>query len=457
MLDNLDRRTKRGYAPAALEEPMFSISVKAASIIACVALGCGEDTPRPGDANDEVLPEGRTFLLGAWAEAYDAAALRPWTASLQTLDATTFVPRDVAPPEPRYAAEAVVIPLDTIGIPWSAFTGPDNRPITLPAPWLAEVERMEGLAAEAGLPVVLALSPLSPEYDTLAPDARDEGGQLILNSAWRPYCYDPATDGVPTRYRDQFAGFARWAAERFSPRMVIVAQRINLYEATCGAAAYGSIVDFAGEAARRIAASEALGDKPITIASVDVEDLYGFPKKDGRCQTGTAADCLAGRKALLAQLEAMDVMVTGLESYPANAFADLGQLPGDWLSRVLAVATKDTAIVGAEVPAQSMSTERGVCSPLFAATEAQQRAFLDQVLSAGAARDMALVAWRHLTDLQPAAVVTSCPCAGDFALCSHLSGLGSKRDERRLRLVGGLVGGATERQAFAVWKALLGP
>ncbi len=281
-----------------------------------------------------------------------------------------------------------------------------------------------------------------------------------MNSAWRPYCYDPASDGVPTRYRDQFAGFARWAAERFNPRMVIVAQRLNLYEATCGAAAYTSLVDFAGEAARRIAASEALGEKPITIASVDVEDLYGLPKKDGRCQTGTAADCLAGRKALLAQLEATDVMVTGLESYPANAFADLAQLlPGDWLSRVLAVTTKPSVIAGAEVPAMPLSTERRRVHSLFASTEAQQRAFLDQVRprGRGAARDGARRTWRHLTDLQPSAVVSSCPCAGDFALCSHLSGLGSKRDERRLRLVGGLVSGATERQAFAVWKALLGP
>jgi len=434
---------------------MFSALARVSLLVvvsaACAA--CSEDDPKPsGDADSEVLPNGRSFLLAARAEAYDAAALRPWTASLDSL--TLPLAADVVAP-PERPVEALVIPLDTIGIPWSSFAGPDNRPTELPAPWLAEVERMQSLAAQAGLPVVLAISPLSAEYDTLAPDARDASGALVLNSAWRPYCYDPSSDGNPTKYRDQFAGFARWAAERFQPRAIIVGQRLNLYETTCGASAYAAVVDFAGEAARRIAASEVLTTKPTTIASLDVEDLYGFPKKDGRCQTGTMADCFATRKGLVATLEASDVMVTGLESYPANAFADAAAIPGNWLTLVLAATTKPTAIAGAELPALPIETQKGVCTPLLSSNETQQRAFLDKVLAAADAEDMSLVIWRHLLDLQPAEVVTPCPCAGDFALCSHLDGLGSKRDERRLMLVGGLGAGGVERQALTVWKALL--
>jgi hypothetical protein len=71
---------------------------------------------------------------------------------------------------------------------------------------------------------------------------------------------------------------------------------------------------------------------------------------------------------------------------------------------------------------------------------------------------MSLVVWRHLVDLQPSAVIAACPCGGDFALCSHLEGLGGKRDERRLALIGGLLATSdTPREAFAVWKSLLAP
>lgn len=431
-------------------------SVRALLIIPLVLLGaCGDDDKPTSDAADTIgdaLPQGRTFLLAARAEAYDAAAQRPWTASLSSLT----VPGEAGAP-PERPVEAIIVPLDTIGIPWAAFAGPDNRPTELPAAWLAEVTRIEQLATQAGKEVILALSPLSPEYDTLAPDARDESGALVLNSAWRPSCYDPSTDGNPTKYRDQFAGYARWATERFAPRAVIVAQRLNLYEATCGATAYAALVDYAGEAARRIAASDVLIDKPTSVASLDVEDLYGFPRKDGRCQTGTPADCLAGRRSLVAALEGSGIDVLGLESYPAVAFPDAADIPRDWLARVLAVATRPTAIAGAELPAVSLATERGVCTPLLESSEAAQRAFLDQVLAAAAAEDMPFAAWRHLLDLQPAAVITSCPCAGDFALCSHLGGLGSKRDERRLALVGGLGDGTAERSAFDLWKSVLAP
>lgn len=430
---------------------MFSVRLAAA--IALVA-GCGDDGSKPpADTTETIGPSGRTYLLAARAERYDASALRPWTASLDAL--TQPAAEEGAPPV--RPLDAIVVPLDAIGIPWNAFTGPDNRPTELPAAWLAEVERIEGLVTQAGLPVVLALSPLSPEYDTLAPDARDEAGALVLNSTFRPYCYDPSADGNPTRYRDQFAGYARWAAERFRPRMVIVAQRLNLYEATCGESAYTALVDYAAEAHRRIAASEVLSPSPTVIASLDVEDLYGFPKKDGRCQTGTPADCLAQRAPLIATLADSGVPVIGLESYPHRALSDASAIPSDWLARVTARVSGPLVIAGASLPAVSLETERGVCTPLLSSSETAQRAFLDQVLATAQTHDMTLVAWRHLLDLQPSAVITACPCGGDFALCSHLDGLGSKRDERRLMLVGGLASDAADRQAMDVWKALLTP
>lgn len=429
----------------------------AAAALAFLALAaCGDDPPAATDTQNDTTPNGRTFVLAARAEAYDARAQRPFVASLASM---TFpeTAADVAPqPTVDRPVEAIVVPLDLIGIPWSSFAGPANQPVDLPGPWLAEVEALEALIAEAGKPVVLAISPLAAEFDTLAAEARDANGQLVLNTAWQPYCYDPSTDGNPTKYRDQFAGFARWAVERFRPSMVILGQRMNLYETTCGASAYSAITGFVAEAVKRIDASETLTEKPLLLASVDVEDLYGFPAKAGRCQTGTPADCLATRKSLVATLEASGITHLALESYPHRAFPDATQIPADWLSRVATVAAKPTAIAGLGLPAVDLDTAKGVCTRLVASTASTQRAFLDQAIAIADQKDMPLLVWRTLLDLAPSETVAACPCAGDATLCTHLDQLGAKRDERRVQLVAGLASkDGVARSALAIWRGLL--
>lgn len=417
--------------------------------------GCPDDEKPASDADaadGDALPGGRTYLLAAKAIEYDPSAATPEHAGLASL---TVPDPDAGADATQRPIEAVVIPLDLAGIPWASFTGPENAPGELPAAWLAEVTRMQQLATEAGVPVVLELSPLSSAFDTVAADARDEGGQLILNSRFKPYCYDPSGDSQPTKLRDQFAGFAVWATERFHPAMVVVGERLNLYEATCGASAYAAIKGYVAEAARRI---KALDAPPQVVVSIDVDDLYGYPKMAGRCQTGTPQDCLATRKALVEDLAA-SVDVVGLESYPARAMAELESLPEDWLRRAAdAVASGDgkTAITGTGLPAIRLEAAQGVCVPVFEGTEVDQKRWLDQVLAVATARKMPLVVWRSLSDLAPADVTGSCPCAGDFVLCSHFEGLGAGADDTRLMLVQGLWGkDGVARQAAALWLSRL--
>jgi len=415
-----------------------------------LALAACPDEGGSGDADaGDTLPGGRPFLLAARAEAYDPTARVPRLASLAALE----VPGDGG--ATTLPIEALVVPLDLVGIPWDAFVGPDNQPTTLPAPWLAAVDAQRALAQGTGLPLVLALSPVAPDFDTLAPLAKDGAGALVLDDAWESYCYDPSKDPTPARYRDRFAGFVAWAVQRFQPTMVVLGQRMNLYEATCGRSAYDAILGYIDAAATRV---RALASPPTLVVSVDVEDLYGYPKKPGRCQTGAPKDCLTGRAELATAAAAAVGQggVLGLESYPARALADLDALPADWLRRVAELAPQATAILGAGLPAIRLETQAGVCTPLLEANEADQRAFLDQVFAVADLEEMPLVVWRGLSDLAAAAVVGSCPCGGDATLCQHLAGLGAGKDERRLELVRGLwTRDGTPRQAATLWRAVL--
>lgn len=390
------------------------------------------------DSRLDVSPTGRPYLLGARAEGYDitrSAFPRPASAS-----ATPLVDELV---------EIGVAPLDLYGIPWSSFSGPDNLPTDLPGPWLTGLDAAVAAAKGSGRPVVLALSPLATSFDTLAAEAGETGGNLTLNPSWKPYCYDPGTDGNPTKWRDAYAGYVVWAIRRYQPAFVILGERLNLYEAACGAAPYASLKGFVSEANTRVGAITDVA-QPATIVSVDVEDLYGFPKKAGRCVAVTPQACFDTRKGLL---DGLDADVVGLESYPAPYVDTLGTIPSDWLSRVVAAAGKPTAVVGTSLPATSMSHREGVCLPILTSSEAIQASWLDQVLATAENARMPLVIWRSLVDLYDAGVVSSCPCAGDTGLCQHLDQLGGAADVVRFRLAGGLVDvDGTERQAAAVWR-----
>jgi len=432
--------------------------VAVAATLAAFA-GCGDDgtgdtdtasdTSVSGDSDTtaDTSPPGRP-LLGGRAETYDitrTTAPRPWVAPSGDAANDVLV---------GSLSEVVVIPLDLYGIPWSSFSGPDNQPTDLPGPWVSEINALKSLAA--GRKVVLALSPLSPDWDTLAPDAREQNGILVLNSAWRASCYDPSTDPNVDKWRDAYAGYAVWAVKQFKPDWVVLGQRMNRYEENCGVGPYTAVLDYPAEAHRRIKdidPSDGFSPPP-TIVGVDVEDLYGFPAKAGRCVAITPEACLDKRKGLVDDITA-DYL--GLESYPAFALEDLTDLPSDWLDRVAALRSDlGTAIIGTSLPAQSMTTQRAVCSPLFDSSEALQTQWLDQVVSTAKSHGMPFAIWRSVRDLFDADVVSGCPCTGDATLCQHLDGLGAAKDDVRRYLGAGLVTvGGTERPAVSVWRQAL--
>jgi hypothetical protein len=422
------------------------------AVALCLMLGaCPEDSASTTDTTDaDTLPGNRTFLLAARAESYDPTLPRPFVPSLASLTFGVSTADPISPPVFDRPIEALVLPVDLIGIPWSSFSGPDNRPASLPSTWLAEIERLEALAAEAGLPLILSLSPLSPDHNTLAPLASEQSGALVLNPTWKPSCYDPSADSNPTLHRDQYAGFVVWLAERFRPAAILVGQRLNLYEANCGTSAFKAVVGFVNHAQTRLST---LATRPLTVASMDVEDLYGFPSRPGRCVTSPPKECLDTRATLLSDLT---VDRLGLDSSPWRAFGDLADVPRDWLAAVADAQTLPALVASTGAPAMRMDAVRGACSPFIESDELAQRNWLDQAIGFSASEEAPFLVWRALIDQLPTAILAACPCQGDIALCTHLEGLGNRRDDRRAMLGSGLTNtDGTPRQAMTLWRSLL--
>jgi hypothetical protein len=423
---------------------VFWAALFCAGVLAACPSGDGGGGDAGADAGDagDVPAGGRAYFLGARIEGYDIAARYQRVLSVTAAgDPANY--------------EVVVVPLDQLGLPWDAFVGPDNSPPELPAAWVEAVDAMKAAAEATGKPLVLALSPLSPDFDTLAPDARDESGVLLLNSQWTASCYDPSKDPEPHRYRDRYAGFVTWVTQRFKPRWVILAQRINRYE-VCGGAAYAAVADYAGEARRRLAALPAGTLDTQTIVTVDVEDLYGFPRPGGPCDAVTAAQCFEARKSLLG---AVDADILGLDSYPAVALPTLGEMPQDWLDRVAAARPELPAVVtGTALPPVDLFTRKGTCQPILVSSDVIQRAWLDQVLSTAVARDMPLVVWHPLQDLLDAGPASACPCSKSDPVCVHLEQLGAGADDLRRFVTGGLFEhDGTERIGATLWRGLFAP
>ena len=439
-------------------------------VVACllgVAMGCPPDPgSNPGSGSD--VPDAgqtRAFVMASRAESFsvvvsprrgvDVDALKsrceevPVEVSVESDAGGAPRTRTVCTP----AAEAVVVPLDVYGIPWFAFTGPDNTPAELPGAWLASVSDTRDAVNALGLPIILALTPLGEAFDGLAAEANQQSGTLVLNDKWKPVCYDPSQDGNPTKWRDAYAGYVKWAVEYFDAQWVYLAQRVNLNERICGSQVYQSILEFAEAAHARLQELEA---PPVSVVTVDVEDLYGYPAKPGRCVGVAPADCLQERAVLL---DAIVADRLGLVTHPGAALAEseLLELPASWLTAVAEHRSDLRAVIAdAGLIAIPFGRWEGdFCQPVFETTEWLQVDWVDRVFSAAQSLGSDLVVWSHQLDLMDTAMVSGCPCVGDLTQCTLLE---SSSDVDRLRqtLLSGLWDSTGEARAAAdVWLQLL--
>ena len=426
--------------------------------VAC-APGCGDDSGGGtsdvdiSDASDggPTVPP-RLYALGARAEGFTPVLGDSRGFALEPIG-------DLA------LAEALVLPLDLYGVPWGSFTGPDNQAGELPAAWLARIEAVEAALAAADaeamadMKIVLSLSPLNEGANNPAPKAGDDTGVLTLQEGWtNQTCFNPLATESEDKYPNEYAGYVRWMASRFDADFVVLGRVMNRYEENCGTGPYEGALTFTTAAHAALAA---LDEPPVTVVSVDVEDLYGLPKQPGRCVTETPQACLEERKGLLDGIVADRI---GLESQPLLVLEETGSVPQDWLSRVTAAradigwVVTSTSLPPVELYTQPNDTQ---CLPLSDSTETLQRSWLDQVLSTAETGGMDFVVWHPLTDLADAAVAAACPCpdASDPALCYFLETANQDTADatRRLVTAGLFAMDGTARAGGEIWHDLAIP
>jgi len=433
-------------------------------LIAIVLSGCpSEPTSQDaGPALDAEPPSSRTYALGIEPLGYAIQGVHRWVfddaARLSTdtaTDADTIDDGDTSD-SPLALAEILVVPAYLEGIPWAEFGGADDSLQSLPGAWLARMQALRDAVFDSGLRLVLALSPMNMRYDNLAAKvvADGSGGDTLQDNWLNEYCPNTSAGGNPDKWPVAYARYVNWMVELFSPEFVSLGHRVNLFEENCGQVSpgsYESMIGFSTAAHQRI--KEAHPDV-LTIVGVDIEDLYGYPKKPGRCTSLSPKECFEERRQLIAPIVADRV---GLASYPAVAVASLKELPGDWLSHIYDALDGEPAVItGLGMPGRSVEEKSGVCVPFIESDEGLQRDLLDQAVALAGQASMEFVVWSFARDLFDADAIGSCACSGPKDLCDHLDQLGASADEVRPTFIQGLYDkGGTRRQAGDLWHTLL--
>jgi hypothetical protein len=427
--------------------------------VSLLFLGCpgpegGQDSVS-GDAADAVSQ--RSYLLGGEAVRYEMSGGERWVfdPSPLQIDGQEGEQGD-EDALPIWLAEVVVLPAHLYGVPWSEFGGTEDVPSNLPGSWVASLQAMKSSSAGWDRKTVLALMPTNSRYDNLAPRAKDDGsGQLQLEDNWlNEYCPNTSAGGNPSKWPSAYARYVKWMVALFEPDYVLLSRRINLYEENCGEVSPGS---YESMVSYSTAANEALKAANIgvtTVVSVDVEDLYGYPRTPGRCPSLSAKECFETRRVLMAPLVADRI---GLASYPAVAMSALKDLPDDWLKVVLeAMGDTPAVFTGLGLPAVTLEQDSGVCVPLIETDESTQREFLEQALVAAEQRNMEIVVWTSGVDYLPVEPIAGCNCSEPKDVCTHLGFLGASADAVRPHLIRGLFDASQNaRQAGDVWQSLL--
>lgn len=424
---------------------------------ACPPSESGKDVSQEDTAD----VSSRVFLMGAEAAVYQIGGGERWRLTDEFL--SVEVPLDEATEAdaegqgaPESLAELVLLPVHRYGIPWAEFSAADATPQNLPGAWVAKMQSLRDMVQASGRQLLLGLSPVNDRFDNLTAQASDDvDGSLRLTENWlNTYCPNTAAGGNPNKWPSAYARYVEWMVNLFTPEFVLLSRRINLFEENCGEASPGAYEAMVGFSTAADTALKLAGQAAITVVSVDVEDLYGYPRTPGRCPSLTPAECLAERHELLAPIVADRL---GLASFPAAALGALETLPADWLARVAERSPSLPVVVsGAGLPAERLEKKSGVCVPLLETSEALQRAFLDQVLSEATTRGMDFVVWSSPLDFYDATAVGACQCAGEASLCQHLSQLGESADAVRPWLMQGLFDvTGMPREAGGLWRQVL--
>lgn len=366
--------------------PKHALHVAAATLV-LAACGGGSSTPPPAGAT-------RTVKLSATAVQAVAGAsqLYQLTPGTQTFAALA---QDV---------DVVTVFVEHYGIPWDEFAAAAAPPDT--HPWTIAMRAFAANAKATGKPLALQAT---LARDKLAGAARANGTALVVDTAWKPACFDfgNATDGA--QYRTAYRRFAAWMATLFQPVHFVHAVEISGYRKACpNDAAWNALVATANDAYDAIKAATPAA---LVYPSFILTDLYA---SSAQGFDAALVDALAGLKR--------DRL--GLSIYPQGLGVVPQALPSDFVTRLRVRRPAEPPIVVTETGWNTDDLRvgtPGACVTGLSSSETVARDYLDWLLTRAGTDGITLVTWWSGRDLLPADVMAACypnASAPAFAACN---------------------------------------
>jgi hypothetical protein len=303
--------------------------------------------------------------------------------------------------------------MEWFSVPWDALAsgGP------LPRAWLAEIDRADALRKSLGLPVYLAVTPISGTRDRLAARAYGDGNQLLTDNDFGAPCEDVARRPDAAAIRRAYHALVDMLVARFQPRFLALSIEVNIYSQGC-ASAWPSMRDLLN--AEYDAQKARHPDLPI-FHTFQV-DFFWQADKDQPC-FGFRRECVTANVAKLADLRGD---LWALSSYPVGSFVNNGRaLPEDYLSAVAALSGRPVAISETGYLSDIFSAVvSNQCVPGLPASAEDQSWWMNRILSDARSLDMPFVVWWANHAPMPFDELRPCHCTQATQTCEYLTVIG---------------------------------
>jgi hypothetical protein len=354
------------------------------------------------------------------------------------------------PPQFHFTAQHIgedssllALHMEWFGVPWEALAsgGP------LPHAWLAELDRADALRKSLGLPVYLAVSPISGTRDRLAARAYGDGDALLNDNDFGVPCEDVAARGDAAAIRRAFHALVDLYVARFEPRYLALSIEVNIYTQACPRA-WASMRDLLN--AEYETQKAAHPDLPI-FHTFQAEFLWQADR--GEPCFGFQRDCLVRNIASFSDLRGD---LWGLSSYPVPIFLNNGRmLPEDYFDAVAKLSGRPVAVSETGYLSRTYSAMvSNTCIPGLPSSVEDQSWWMGRLLSDAERLRMPFVVWWVDHAPMPFDDLAPCICSDGSPFCRLLTAMGDGAwGIRYFGLMALRDYDGTPTPALALWKA----
>jgi hypothetical protein len=348
-------------------------------------------------------------------------------------------------------ASLLSLHFDFFGIPWQELES--GSP--LPGAWTDQMDQIDALRQDLGLPVLLSLTPLSGTRDRLAPRAYGPGPRLLFDDSFGAQCEAIGSRPDAAQVEAAYDAYVDYMVDRFDPAYLAISIEVNLYRYLCPGA-WDDLVAFLDRVYERQKVRHP--NLPV-FHTFQADFLWEALSPGARC-VGFDRSCLEEN---LAAMSALEGDVFALSTYPWGTRVVNQGLPEDYLTVFRGLSGKPVAV--AETGYQVYSLQEvdpdhpGQCITTLPSSLQDQEWWMGRLLASADAVKMPFVVWWSDQDLMPeyASVPCVCEVEGD-PFCAVLSQ--APPDDAKLLRSFSTMGvrdwEGNPRPSLALWQAAVG-